>query len=187
WAGRVGRQGGLRIELGQIEAPFLGPVVIHNVHISSDSAALFQVNAATPRLEADLNLAALFGASDSRMLRSLRSDTVNLDIRRNPQSQAASQRLAWPLFEDLLADNFRLSGIRLQVKTGETIVDLHDGVLSGSELEAGVFTAREIAIESPWFRKSFSNLRGATSWQEGRLVIGALTVMPGLDLDTITI
>jgi len=102
WAGRVGRQGGLRIELGQIEAPFLGPVVIHNVRITSDSAALFQVNAATARLEADLNLAAMFGTSDNRLLRALRSDTVNVDIRRNPQSQAASQRLAWPLFEDLL-------------------------------------------------------------------------------------
>jgi hypothetical protein len=187
WAGRVGRQGGLRIELGQIEAPFLGPVVFHNVQISSDSAALFQVNAATPRLEADLNLAAMFGASDNRMLRTLRSETISIDVRRNPQSPAASQRLAWPLFADLLADNFRLSGVRLHVENGATIVDFHDGMLSGSELESGVFTAREIEIESPWFRKSFSNLRGATSWQEGRFVIGALTVMPGLDLDTITI
>jgi hypothetical protein len=187
WAARVARQGGLRIALGQIEAPFLGPVIVRSVHVTSDPAALFQIDAATPRLEADLNLAAMFGASDNRMLRALRSEGITVNIRRNPQAAATSQRVAWPLLEDLLADNFKLSGVKLHLENGDTIVDLLDGALSGSELETGTFTAGEIAIESPWFKKSFSNLRGATSWQEGRLVIGALSVMPGLDLDTITI
>ncbi|MEY2528006.1 MAG: hypothetical protein QOJ05_96, partial [Verrucomicrobiota bacterium] len=187
WAARVARQGGLRIALGQIEAPFLGPVIVHSVHVTSDPAALFQIDAATPRLEADLNLAAMFGASDDRMLRALRSEGITVNIRRNPQAAATSQRVAWPLLEDLLADNFKLSGVKVHIENGDTIVDLLDGALSGSELETGTFTAGEIAIESPWFKKSFSNLRGATSWQEDRLVIGALSVMPGLDLDTITI
>src|SRR3954468_15447312 len=84
WAARVARHGGLRIELGRIEAPFLGPVVIQNAHITSDSAALFQVDATAPRLEADLNLAAMFGASDNRMLRTLRSEALTVNIRRNP-------------------------------------------------------------------------------------------------------
>ncbi|HTG43835.1 MAG TPA: hypothetical protein VK633_04825, partial [Verrucomicrobiae bacterium] len=77
--------------------------------------------------------------------------------------------------------------MQLHVENGETIFDLSNGALSGSELEAGIFTAGEVAVTSPWFRKSFSNLRGAISWQESRLVLGALNVMPGLDLDTITI
>ncbi|HKP04166.1 MAG TPA: hypothetical protein VJU77_12505 [Chthoniobacterales bacterium] len=187
WASRVARQGGLRIELGQIEAPFLGPVIIHDVHVTRDSTAVFQVNAATPRLEVDLNLAAMIGASDNRMLRALRSETITIDIRRTPRSSTTSQRVAWPLLQDLLADNFKLSGVQLHLENGDTTIDLRDGALSGSELEAGAFSAREVAIESPWLRKTFANLRGATSWQESRLVVGALNVMRGLDLDTITI
>src|SRR5205085_11120469 len=42
-------------------------------------------------------------------------------------------------------------------------------------------------ISSPWFDKTFFNLRGATSWQENRLTVAALSLMRGLDLDTIAI
>jgi hypothetical protein len=187
WAGRVARQGGLQIELGRIEAPFLGPVVIHNLHITSGPAAPFRVDAATAHLEMDLNLRAVFRASDNRLLRALRTEGISVDIRRNPQAAATPQRLAWPLLHDFLADSFKFSGVQLHVENGDTTFDLHNGELSGSELEAGTFTAREIAVTSPWFHKSFSNLRGAISWQESRLVLGALTVMPGLDVDTATV
>jgi hypothetical protein len=77
--------------------------------------------------------------------------------------------------------------VNLHVENGSTIVDLRDGALTGSELEAGVFLAREVTIRSPWFHKTLSNLRGATSWQENRLALGALSLIRGLDLDTLTV
>lgn len=187
WAARVARQGNLQIELGRIEAPFLSPVIIHNLHITSDPAAPFRVDAATSRLEVDLNLPAVFRASDNRLLRALRTEGISVDIRRNPRAGTTPQRLAWPLLHNFLADSFKFSGVQLHVENGDTTFDLHNGALSGSELEAGTFTAREIAVTSPWFHKSFSNLRGAISWQESRLVLGALNVMPGLDVDTATV
>jgi hypothetical protein len=187
WAARIARQGKLQIELGKIEAPFLSPVIIHNLHIISDPSAPFRVDVATSRLEMDLNLPAISRASDNRMLHALRTGGITVDIRRNPEIAATPQRLAWPLLHDFLADSFEFSGVELHVENGETTFDLHNGALSGWELEAGTFTAREIAVASPWFYKSFSNLRGAISWQESRLLLGALTVMPGLDVDTVTI
>ena len=60
-------------------------------------------------------------------------------------------------------------------------------MLSGAQIEAGTFNATDVTIESPWFRKSFSQVRGATSWQEKRLTVGALTLTRGLDLDAVTI
>ncbi len=99
----------------------------------------------------------------------------------------ASQRFAWRTLGDLLPDNFRLSGVELHVENGDTVVDLRNGTLSGAQIEAGVFSAGEITIVSPWFRKSFSDLRGATSWQDNRLSIGALTLTRGLDLDAVSI
>jgi hypothetical protein len=186
WAERVARREGLQIEFGQIEAPFLRPVVVRNFRFRSDGAAPFQIDCAAPRLEFRLSLAGIFTGS-RRPLRSLSVEGLMLDIRRNPRTNEPSKRTAWPVFENLLADNFKLSAVNLHVENGGTTIELRDGVLTGSELEAGVFNAREITIASPWFHKTLSNLRAATSWQESRLTVAALSLMQGLDLDTIAI
>src|ERR1700674_4401841 len=187
WASRLADREGLQIEFGKIEAPFLHSVVIHDVRIASTPRSAFLTSGTASRLEIDLNLWAIFDSSRGRFLRSFTADTVTLDIRRNPQSATQPQQFAWRFFEDLLADNFKLSGVRLHVENGPTVVDVHDGIVSGAEIEAGVFSASEIAISSPWLQKKFSHLRGATSWQESRLTIGALSLMRGLDLDAISL
>lgn len=185
WVARAARQEGLRIEFEKIEAPLWRPVVVHKLQIASQPEAPFNVRIESPRVELALNLAAIFNRSRGHVLRTLTTDGVTVDIRRNPQP--ASQRFAWRTIEDLLADNFKLSGVELHVENGDTIVDLHNGTLSGAQIEAGVFSAGEVTIVSPWFRKSFSHLRGTTSWQDNLLSIGALTLTRGLDLDVIII
>jgi hypothetical protein len=187
WIARTARQEGLRIEFGKIEAPLLRPVVVHKLQVSSQVDAPFRVMVEASRAELDLNFAAIFDRSRGRFLRSLTVEAIGVDIRRNPQPPAAPQRFAWRILEDFLADNFKLSGVELHVENGDTVVDLHNGMLSGAQIEAGVFSASDITIASPWFRKSFSQLRGATSWQESRLTVGALTLMRGLDLDAVSI
>lgn len=186
WMAGIARQQGLRIETEGIEAPFLRPVIIHKLRLTNGADAPFRIDCAAPRLEIDLNIPGIFTGS-SRPLRRLSAETVTLDIRRNPRPAAPPRRFAWSAFENLLSDKFKFSGVQLHVENGSTIVDLRDGVLTGSELEAGVFTAKEVAIASPWFQKRFSNLHGATAWQESRLMVGALSLMRGLDLDTITV
>src|SRR5450432_87186 len=185
WIAHTAQQEGLQIEFGKIEAPLLRPAVVHNLQITSRPEAPFRVRIESPRVELALNLSALLSRSRGHVLRALTTDGMIVDIRPNPQS--TSQPFAWRTLGDLLADNFRLSGVTLHVENGDTIVDLQGGTLSASQIEAGVFTASEITIVSPWFRKSFLDLRGATSWQENRLSIGALTLTRGLDLDAISI
>jgi hypothetical protein len=187
WVSRLAGREGLQIEFGKIEAPFLHPMVIHDVRIASTPDAAFLTTGAAPRLEMDLNFWAIFDNSRGRLLRSFTADSITLDIRRNPRSAPQPQHFAWRFFEGLLADNFKLSGVQLHVENGPTVVDVRDGIISGSEIEAGIFSASEITISSPWLQKSFSHLRGATSWQESRLTIGALSLMRGLDLDAISI
>jgi hypothetical protein len=187
WIARTARQGGLRIEFEKIEAPLLRPVVVHKLQITSQTDAPFRVMIEAPRVELDLNFTAIFDRSRGRFLRSLTVEAISVDIRRNLQSPPAPQRFAWRILEDSLADNFKLSGVELHIENGDTVVDLHNGVLSGAQIEAGVFSASDITIASPWFRKTFSQLRGATSWQESRLTVGALTLTRGLDLDAVSI
>jgi hypothetical protein len=187
WMAHVARQEKLQIQWGQIEAPLLRPVVVHNLRVTTAATAPFRIDAATPRLEFDLNLAAIFTTSRGRVLRTLSADGISVDVRRNLLAPAPPQRFAWHFLEDLLADNFKFSGVALHVENQNTIVDLKQGTLSGSQMETGVFSADAIKISSPWFQKSFSQLRGATSWQESRLTVGAVSLMRGLDLDAITI
>jgi hypothetical protein len=187
WVARTARQEGLRIEFGKIEAPLLRPVVVHKLQIASQTNAPFRVVVEASRVELDLNFAAIFNRSQGRFLRSFTVEAINVDIRRNLQPPPASQGFAWRILEDFLADNFKLSGVELHVENGNTVVDLHNGMLSGAQIEAGVFSASDITIVSPWFRKSFSQLRGATSWQESRFTVGALTLTRGLDLDAVSI
>jgi hypothetical protein len=187
WAARTARQEGLRIEFGKIEAPLLRPVVVHKLQIASHADAPFRVMVEASRVELELNFAAIFNRSHGRFLRSLTVEAMGVDIRRNLQPPPAPRGFAWRILEDSLADNFKLSGVELHVENGNTVVDLHNGILSGAQIEAGVFSARDITIVSPWFRKSFSQLRGATSWQDSRLTIGALTLTRGLDLDVVSI
>lgn len=187
WIARTARQEGLRIEVGKIEAPLWRPVVVHDLQIASQTEATFRVKVEASRLELDFDFVSIFNRSRGRFLRSLTGETIAVDIRRNPQPPPPTQRFAWRILEDSLADNFKLSGVELHVENGDTVVDLHNGILSGSQIEAGVFNASDITIQSPWFSKSFSNLRGATSWQESRLTIGALTLTRGLDIDVVSI
>lgn len=187
WVAHVARQERLQIEVGQIEAPFLRPVVVHDLRVTSDSTAPFRIDAATPRLEFDLNLAGVFSSSRGRVLRTISADAIRIDVRRNPRATAPSQRFAWHILEDLLADTFNFSGVALHVENQNTIVDVQQGTLSGSEMATGIFSAGKVTISSPSLRESFSQLRGATSWQESRLTVGAVTLMRGLDLDAITI
>src|SRR5205085_1087423 len=56
----------------------------------------------------------------------------------------------------------------------------------GTPIEAGRFEASEMVVSSPMFRQTFSNLRGATDWQADRLTIAAVTLSPGLDVQSIT-
>lgn len=186
WLARVGRQQGLRIETERIEAPFLGPVIIHQLRLGNAADAPFQIESAVTRMEIDLRLSGILIGS-TRPLRTLTAEGVALNVRRNVQPAAPSARFAWPVLNHLLSDSFKLSGVQVHVENGSTVVDVRDGVITGSQMESGIFTAKEVAIHSPWFQKNFANLHGATTWQESRLVVGALSLMPGLDLDTITV
>lgn len=186
WAERVARREGLQLQLEKIEAPLLRPVVVRNLRVESGPAAPFLIKCAASRLELDLSFSGIF-ISTRRPLHALKVEGLTLDIRPNPAAPSPSQRTAWSVFQYLRADDFEFSGVQLHVENGVSTVDLLDGALSGSELEAGVFTAREVTIVSPWFHKTFSDLRGATSWQQNRLALGAMSLMRGLDLDTITV
>ena len=187
WIARTAQQEGLNISFEKIDAQLFRPVVIHKLKITSQPDAPLLEDLSAERVEADLHFAAVFDHSHGRFLRSMTADQINIDIRRNEQHSDAQPRSFNSIIELLLADNIKISQANLHIENGETVVDLHNGTLSASQIEAGVFTADDVVIVSPWFRKSFADLRGVTSWQDSKLTIGALPITRGLDLDALTI
>src|SRR5688500_2123547 len=70
WMTRAARQQGLRIETERIEAPFLRPIVVHKLRLTSETNSPFRVDGAVARLEIDLNLSEIVTGT-SRPLQSL--------------------------------------------------------------------------------------------------------------------
>lgn len=186
WAQRVGRREGFTFTAGKIEAPLFRPVVVNDLHLTTTPGAPFRVECSARRMEFDLNLRGILNGT-ARSLRGFQIQKLSLDIRRDKHASDTTRRIPWSVLQNLLADTFNFSGVSLHVENGSSIVDLRDADLSGSELEAGIFDAREIAISSPFFQRTFLNVRGATSWQNTQLAIGAVTLLRGLDVDTVTI
>src|SRR6478672_3804649 len=159
WAQRVAQREGLRLEVEEIEAPLLSPVVVRNLRVKSDSAGPFQIECTAPRVELGFSLAGIFAGS-KRPLRHLQVDGLTLVIRADRSISQPARPISWSILANLQADDFKFTGTAIHVEDGPTIIDLRDGTLTGSELEAGSITAREITIAAPWFQKTFSNLRG---------------------------
>ena len=86
-----------------------------------------------------------------------------------------------------MPDTFRFSDVDLDVATVTTGFHFRGLNVNASEIEAGKFFAREIGVSSPVLRKTFQQLRGATSWESDRLTIAGVSLVPGLDLEALTI
>jgi len=177
---------GIKIELGQIESPLFKPVVIHRIRVTSTHPCPFHLAFEAPTAQLKLNLRALISGSGARIIRGLSVDGLSGDVERIAPVGSTTCQFDWRLLHTLLADDLRLTNFNLRVRNGNTRVELRNVDLSASEIETGRFTARSIYVDAPWFHREFPNLRGATSWENDRLTIGALSLARGLDVETIT-
>ena len=180
-----GREQGLTIAYQKIDAPFLKPVVIEGLRVTSARPCTFAIDMAIPRATFALNLRSLFFHSNARILHQAWIDALRCDIRRNPQ-QTADCNLDWRFLHRLLADDVRMSNVEFRFTNGATVLALHGATFSASEIESGRFAAKQVVVETPLFKKSFADLRGATKWENDRLTVGALSLARGLDIETIT-
>jgi hypothetical protein len=180
------RHQGVKIVLGQIEAPFLRPVVIHGIRVVSVQPCAFHIDFEAKNVQVALNLRALVSHTGARVIQQLSIDNLRGEVLRVSEPKLGACQFDWHLLHQLLADNFKLSNVDLRVENGSTQVDLHGVELNASVVESGRFTAHEIKIVAPWFFQKYADLRGATSWENDRLTLGALSLARGLDLESIT-
>src|SRR5205085_6567139 len=176
----------LKIEVGKIAAPFLRPVSIERIRVTSEKGTATQIELTAEHNVLHFSLAKILaGRGDG--VRTLSIQTARAEIRRDYSERVRPAPFNWRALQALLPANFNIGHLDLRVENGATIILLRNTAISGNQIEAGRFTAGEFAITSPMFRQSFSQIRGATKWQEDRLTVGGMNLARGLDLQTLVI
>jgi hypothetical protein len=186
WIWWKARQQKLSVKIDKIDAPFLRPVVLRGFHLASRPEAAFRIDLGAAQATIHLNLKAILLRTRGRMIRTLSVEGLGIDVRRENTSGTALSQSVWLTGKKLLPDNFNLNAANLRVENGSTVILCRNVSVSASEIEAGRFNAGEITVASPWFRQTFSQIRGATNWQSNRLTLAGITLTRGLDVQSIT-
>jgi hypothetical protein len=187
WVWWFARQEGFVATIDSVDAPFLRPIVIHQVHLKSarDDAVRIDVTMIDARLV--LNLKHIFLHLSGRDIRNISVREFHAELHRtNPNVRTLSER-GWARLHRLLPETLSIAKLDTRIENGPTLVLLRNASLSASETEPGRFTASELMITSPWVRQTFSQLRGATHWEANRLTLAGLTLTHGLDLQAATV
>ena len=185
WIWWQARQQQLTVEIKKIDAPFLHPVVLHDIHIASTPASAFRIDVTAPRATISLNLRSILLRTRDRAVQVLAVEGLRGELHRNV-SGASLPEQGWSAVQKALPANFSFDRVDLRIENGPTVIVLRNLSLNGNEIETGRFSAGEVMITSPWLRQTFSALRGSTTWQEDRLTIAGLSLAPGLDVQSIT-
>ena len=187
WVWWNARQEGLIVKIDKIDAPFLRPVTLRGLNVTSTSGNAFRIELTATQASAALNLKSILLRRGGRAIRSVSIQQLRGQLRHsNPAGRAITQR-GWRTMQTLLPQNLTIDSAEVRVEDGPTVMLLRNAFLSASEIEAGRFYADEVMIASPWFRQTFSQLRGATNWQGNRLTVAALRLTRGFDLQSITV
>ena len=183
WIWWQARQQKLICTVDKVDAPFLRPVELTGVHVSGNGALRFNLSAT--HMTVSLNLRSMLLRTRGRALAAVTADEVRGAVHGNQPGTLISER-GWNTLQKSLPSALSVARLNLRVENGLTVVVLRDASLNVSEIEAGRFGAAEIMISSPFFRQTFTGLRGGTNWQNDRLTIAGLSLARGLDVQSIT-
>lgn len=187
WIWWEGRKEHLTIEIASVDAPLFRPIVLHQVRIRDFANARFSIDIAIAQAQFGLNLRALFARSDAPRIRELSIDGARASIRENVAAGDTSAEIHWPLVNQLFPERLKIGQCDLRFETPQAVIDARAVSLVASELETGALAVGEFTVASPLISKRFTDLRGATSWQNQRLTLGAITLARGIDIDAFTI
>lgn len=186
WVWYHARENGLVVEIAAVDAPLFRPVVLSDVRVHGPTPAAYDLQLDIARARFGLDWRAIVTRSNARRIRDLSIDGARVVVRKIPAAPVAAAHRGGSAVTRLFSDAFRVSRLQFRFENGGTIVEAHDAFISASEVESGSVKVGDLTIASPLISQRFANLRGATSWQNQRLTLGAITLAPGIDIDALT-
>jgi hypothetical protein len=177
---------GVTITTGEIRAPLLRPVEIHDLRIVRAGVGSDHLQIDAPRVTATFRLAALFDRSErSRPLRSLVVEHARVALRGRGLETAGN--IDWETLGRLLPEQFELSADELLFEQRLGRVEMRDVHISGSNGRSGTLAIASLALRGPYLQKRFADIRGVTRWQDSRLTIGSIHLLEGLGIDSLAL
>ena len=187
WVWWFARQEGFIASIDNVEAPFLRPIMIGQLHLKSVHDDSLSVDVTATDVRFTLGLKHILLHVPGHDIRNLSIRELHAELHRSNQNMRALSERGWATLHRLLPENFDIAKLETRVESGPTLVLLRNASLSASETEPGRFTATELMIASPSVRQTFSQLRGATHWETNRLTVAGITLTHGLDLQSATV
>jgi hypothetical protein len=184
WLSWRARQEGFMVNIDKVDAPFLRPVVIRHLRLRNAHDDALRVDLAVSDVMFDLNFKHILLHRRGRAIRNLSIRELRGELHRTNPNVRSMTRRGWSTLHRMLPENLTIANSEMRIENGPTLILLRNGFLSASQTEAGRFSAAEVMIASPWFRQTFSQLRGATHWEADRLTLAGLTLTRGLDLQS---
>jgi hypothetical protein len=186
WVWWRAQQEGFTVNIDNIEAPFLRPVVIRQLRLRNAHDDALRVDLTVTDAMFDLNFKHILLHRRGRAIHNLSIRELRGELRRSNPNVRAITRRGWATLDRMLPENLMIANAEMRIENGPTLVLLRNGFLSANQTEAGRFSAAEVTIASPLFHQTFSQLRGATHWEADRLTLAGLTLTHGLDLQSAT-
>src|SRR6266702_6841311 len=150
WVWWKSRQEGLAVSIDKIDAPFLRPVVIRSLHITTPPAAAFHIDLTAAGANFDLNLNRILLYRRGHAIRNLSIEHLHGEIRRDkPNLRGITQR-GWRTLHRLFPQKFNLHSSEMRVQDGPSLILLRNCTLFASDIDTGRFSAGEVMIASPW-------------------------------------
>src|SRR5207247_493389 len=187
WVRWFARQEGFVATIDGVDAPFLRPIIIRQLHLKSLRDDALRVDVTVVDARVVLNLKHILLHLSGRDIRSISIGEFHADLHRTNRNMRALSEHAWATLHRLLPEKLSIAKLETRVQNGPSLILLRKASVSASETEPGQFRAAELMITSPWVRQTFSQLRGATHWEGNRLTVAGLTLTHGLDLQAVTV
>src|SRR5437764_6761333 len=176
WLRFQAARSGLAISFSDIHAPFLRPIEIRNLQITSAGVGGVHFEFTAPTVEAGLGLAAIFGTKDkSHLLRSIRVKHARIFLR--SRASESAEVIQWPTLAALLPARFEISADEIRFEQPLALVELRDTTVFAATSGSGVVSASSIAIRAPLLQKNFADVHGVTRWEDNHLTLGSLRLM----------
>ncbi|MEP6602431.1 MAG: hypothetical protein ABJB69_00620 [Spartobacteria bacterium] len=186
WIWWKAHQEKLSVKIDKIDAPFLRPIVLRNIHITSTPGCAFRLDVRATQAIVDLNFKSILLRTRGRTVQDLSVSGLRVELHRNASGQTFPDN-TWATWEKLLPNSASIDAFDLRIEDGVVVVLFRGGKLSLNDVEAGRIAIDEVTISSPFLRQTFSQLHGATRWQDNRLTLAGLSLARGLDAPSITI
>src|SRR5438874_7007294 len=186
WIWWRARQEGFTVNIDKIDAPFLRPVSIQQLRLTNALDDTLRVDLTIADVTFDLDFKHILLHRRGRAIRTLSIRELHGELRRSNPTVRAITRRGWATLHRMLPENLTVTDSEVRIENGPTLILLRNGFLSTNQTEAGRFSCGEVMIASPWFHQTFSQLHGATHWEDDHLTMAGLTLTQGLELRSAT-